>query len=66
MRKVLHISKQRLSRQRAIKCKQFQHPVVKKTKREVDSEKLRPFVMMPEEIEVSSTSGGVPFPKTMK
>ena len=53
VRKVLHISKQRLSRQRAIKRKQFQHPVVKKTKREVDSEKLRPFVMMPEEIEVS-------------
>ena len=42
--KVLHTSPQRLSRQRKLKCNQFQKPVVHMTKDEVDEERLNPFV----------------------
>ena len=53
LRKALHISKQRLSRQRAVKRKLFQYLEVKMSKKDVENEKLRPFVVTPSEIETS-------------
>lgn len=49
----LHVSPQRLSRQRKLKRNQFQKPIVHMTKDEVDKESLNPFVQMPEGIETS-------------
>ena len=51
--KALHISPQHLSRQRKVKRNQFQKPVVRMTKDEVDKEKLNSFVQMPKCIETS-------------
>ena len=51
--KALHISPQHLSKQRKLKRNQFQKPVVHMTKDEVDKESLKPFVQMPEGIEMS-------------
>lgn len=55
--KALHVSPQRLSRQRKVKRKQFQRPIVRMTKEDVDKEKLNPFVLMPESIEMSVCGG---------
>ena len=53
VRKALGISKQRLSRQRQVKRKLFQQQEINMTKKEVDMQKLTPFVVMPLEIETS-------------
>ena len=51
--KVLNVSPQRLSRQRKVKRNQFQKPRVSMTKNEVDKEKVKSFVFMPESVETS-------------
>ena len=45
----LQISKQRLSRQRNVKRKQYQTPVTSMPKEKVVAERLEPFVVMPED-----------------
>ena len=52
VRKALGISKQRLSRQRQVKRKLFQQQEIEMPKKEVDTQKLTPFVVMPLEIEL--------------
>ena len=51
--KALNVNLQRLSRQRKIKQNQFQKPLVSMTKNEVDKEKVKSFVFMPESVETS-------------
>ena len=51
--KALHFRPQRLSRQRKVKRSQFQKPVVRMTKNDVDKEKVNAFVVMPEAVETS-------------
>lgn len=51
--KALHVSTQRLSRQRKVKRNQFQRPIVRMTKEDVDKEKVNAFVLMPEAVEMS-------------
>ena len=53
LRKALHISKQRLSRQQAVKQKLFQYPEVNMPEKDIANEELCPFVVMPSEIETS-------------
>ena len=52
VRKALGISKQHLYRQRQVKCKLFQQQETKMPKKDVDMQKLTPFVVMPLEIEL--------------
>ena len=52
VRKALGISKQRLSRQRQVKRKIFHQRETEMPKKDVDMQKLIPFVVMPLEIEV--------------
>ena len=47
----LQISKQRLSRQRNIKRKQYQTPITTMPKDKVVADRLEPFVVMPEELD---------------
>ena len=51
--KALNVSPQRLSRQRKVKRNQFQKPLISLTKNEVDKEKVKSFVFMPESVETS-------------
>ena len=51
--KALHVSQQRLSRQRKVKCNHFQQTHCAYNKNNVDKEKLKSFVLMPEVVEIS-------------
>ena len=51
--KALNVGPQRLSRQRKVKGNQIQKPLVSMTKNEVDKEKVKSFVYMPESVETS-------------
>ena len=51
--KALNVSPQRLSRQCKVKQNQFQKPLVSTTKNEVDNERVKSFVFMPESVETS-------------
>ena len=51
--KALRVSHQRLARQRRIKRNLFQRPLVSMKKSNVEKEKLMPFVVMPEGIDVN-------------
>ena len=51
--KGLSVSPQRLSRQRKVKRSMFQRPVVQMTKANVEEEKLKPLVVMPDSIETA-------------
>ena len=52
VRKALGISKQRLPRQRQVKHKLFQQQEINMSKKDVDIQKLTPFVVVPLEIEL--------------
>ena len=49
---VLNISKQWLARQRNVKRQQYQKPIVQMCKDKVEDERLKPFVVMPEEQDI--------------
>ena len=60
--KALHVSPQRLSSQRKVKRSQFQRPVVSMAKKDVDKEKVKAFVVMPEAVEASFSGWWATFP----
>ena len=60
--KALNVSPQWLSRQCNVKQNQFQKPLVSMTKNEVDKEKVKSFVFMPESVKTSLSLWWANFP----
>ena len=60
--KALHVSTQRLSRQRKVKRNQFQRHVARMTKEDVDKEKVSTFILMSEAVEMSLSVWWATFP----
>ena len=53
IRKALKVSSQRLTRQRNVKRKVFQQPLTEMLKKEVNDQKLSPFVLMPDGLDTA-------------